>query len=325
MLTGDSLLCSWFPHQTVPTHVWIDSNSKVFAITSGSNATAEHITSFLTGQPTLLSEQKMLPTLPEDFPLIMAADSNTLNNNKFYSYLLPAVGVYGVVDHGMMITPGSPTANRIILNNADIIELLQVAYAEGHDKYGARNSIILEVKDPSKYQFPENDNLFDEWYKSNSYCYEIKVPPAQASSIYKIMQKQLITYFNVTVKKEKRMIKCLVLQKIGKDNLLRSKGGKFDSNFSKVTNDSIRYFKNAPFEYFSSLLEYVFKAYNIGSPFIDATNIMEKIDIKIPSSAWEDLPDYKSLNPALIQYGLQIREKSYMTNVLVIRENNLTK
>jgi uncharacterized protein (TIGR03435 family) len=291
------------------------------AITIAANANSTRISEFLEGKSFEFLEKKLLPVAKWDLPLIVA-DSQALIDAKFYSYLSPEVKAFGMEDISIS-SRGNSQIDRVLINGASIMSLFIKAYREGTYKYFAHNSVVLKVKDTFKYTEPSNMTLFNNWVKTNHYCYELKLPPAQSGQLYTIMQRQLCSYFNVTVTKEKRRIKCFVLTRIGNSSLLNTKGGEFDTNSSSENKGLFVYFKNAPFSQFAWSLEYIF-ASNTGTlPFVDRTGITSKIDLEVPAEAWDDLPDYAALNKALKKYGLRIVEKFCLNDVLVIRENDL--
>lgn len=319
-VTGDTILSSFFPHQLVPHDVWIDSSGIIRFITDGYNTTSKHIQEFLEGEVLHLKEKNDNYHYVWYKPLIATVDSAALSKIYYYSYLMPSIDGYSLVVSRERIN-GSKMINRIRLNMASLLRLYSVAYGEeGKYDFSSRNSIILEVPDTSIFVYPKDNNLRDEFMENHSYAYDLQVPPSLANQLYKFMQQDLVRYFGYVGKVEKRKVRCLVLLRTGKEDKLRSEGGIPRTNLFSNTQDSVRYFINKPFSGFTSWLNYVFKAYVIPTPFIDATGYEGKVDIWISTSAINNVTNIPMLNKTLKRYGLILVEKDWPTNALIIRK-----
>ncbi len=319
-VTGDSILSGFFPHLLVPHHVWIDSTGTVRYITDGWNTTAAHIQDFLEGKDIRLPEKRDILHFDWDKPFITIADSNIQNQVEYYSYIMHAInglsGSYGIDSKG-----GSSIPNHISFNRAPAIRLFAMAFGEnGKYDFEPRNTVILEVKDTSKYIIPKNIDAFNKWQTKYSYCYELMVPPSQADQLYTFMQQDLMRYFGVKAKVEKRNIKCLVLCLISRKDKLQTKGGTPKTNFYSRTEDSIKYYHNHPFNEFVSNLKGYYKREGLAVPFIDGTGYSGNVDIEISADVWANIMNISAVNNALKKYDLQLKEKDLPTEVLVIRD-----
>ena len=314
MVMGDSVLHKLFPHLFIPHHVWLDSNIIVAYITDGHNATAKNIEDFLNGKDVGLSFKKDM-TLYE-VPLVSKIPDWT--ENVYYYSALSRYQPGLDIGNSIKSTVGNAIPNRLSCSGNSILKLFQVAFSEGN-KYNLEpsNTIILNVKDKWKYTFPEDKDQYAEWYKSNVYYYELLVPPARASELYKIMQKDLLRYFDVDVRVEKRKIKCLVLKRTSREDKLRSNGGKPQNRLWVA--DSIKYLKNRGFDEFAFWLKMSFDP-TIYPPFINATNYKGNVDVRVNSIGSGTEARISWIRRELKRYDLDLVEESHLTDVLVITE-----
>lgn len=318
-VTGDTILSKFFPHVYVPHHVWIDSNGKVLFITDGYNATAEHIQEVLKGNSIDLAEKKYEKGYVFDSPLTAMSNGKWIEKIKSYSLLMHCIS--GVTFSNATIpTTDNGKPNKITQNCASIEQLYTVAYDQGgmYD-FSASNSVILEVRNPYKYQFPKDYNEWDKWMEENSYNYEIMIPPSEADELFIKMQEDLKRNFNVNGTIEKRMVKCLVLVKAKANDKLKSKGEKSVSNFWVMTDDSLRFMKNKPFEDFVNVLAISSKTKGIPTPFVDGTNYSGNVDISITVDAIDNFKIAK-LKDELSSYGLDLVEQNRLINALVLTD-----
>jgi len=323
IITNDSVLSNLFPYATVPHHVWIDKNRIVRAITHGYNATAENIGAVLENKKTNFSEKRNLTDYDwTNSPLIAGTSIELFSNVQFYSSLMKAnEELPGII--GMNKINGSTTSNRIYANKVAIVDLFRMAFSEGN-KYNLtpRNTIILEVKDSFKYIYPSDKNLMDEWRAENSYGYELLVPPSKSKNLYIIMQDDLMRYFDVEAKIEKKEINCLVLVKTDEQNKAFNEN-KIAKSEHKRRNDTM-IFINQPLKDLSTILKSILDAKGVIAPFIDQTHYSGTITLDLFFNRYLKNRDelVASLRKQLQRHGLDLVEKKSVTNVLVIKERN---
>lgn len=314
-VTGDSTLSKLFPHLLVPHHVWLDSNRIVDFITNGWNTTEDNIRLFLAGKDLKLPEKKDVLHFDWDRPFITLVDSNLQKQVEYYSYIMHAVqglsGSYSIDAKG-----GSLTPNHISFNRAPAIRLFITAFEEG-GKYDfkPRNSVVLKVKDSAEYIPPEDVNDFDKWIDKYSYCYELKVPPLRASKLYTFMQQDLERYFDVEAKIAKNEARCLVINKINSKNIIKTKGGRTET----YQKDGLWYFHNVPFKDFILNLKVVANGNQYPNPIIDNSGIKGNVDMAIDASLIKNF-NVVSLIKCLRKYGLNAKERDWVTDVLIIRD-----
>lgn len=320
-VTGDTILSNFFPHIYIPHHVWIDSTGKVRFITNGYNATAEHIEKFLNGDSINLVEKKYEKDYVFDSPLMAISKGKWFDKVESYSLLMHCIsGVTFPNAASSTIDGGKP--NRITQTGVSAEQLYTTAFSEnGKYDFRASNSVILQVNNKFKYRVPIDNNEMDKWVEKYCYIYELMIPPSESNQLYKKMQQDLSRYFPIHALIEKRKVNCLVLVKTGKGNILESKGGKPESNFWIMTNDSVRFMKNKPFNTFVNVLAVSAKAKAIPTPFINGTNYSGNIDIKISTDAIDDFKIDK-LKKELNRYGLDLIEENRIVDVLLLKERN---
>lgn len=321
-VTQDTILSNYFPHVYVPHHVWIDSIGKVRFITNGYNATAEHIEKFLNGDSISLAEKEYEKDYSFDSPLMAISKGKWFDKVESFSLLMHCIS--GVTfSNAASSTTDNGKPNKITQTCASIEQLYTTAFSEnGKYDFSSSNSVILEVNNKSKYRIPNDNNALDKWAEKYSYNYELMVPPSESDKLYYKMQQDLNRYFEIHGSIERRKVKCLILIKSSKMKYeLESNGGKPATNFWIMTNDSMRFMKNKPFNNFVNVLSVAAKAKGIPTPFINETNYIGNIDIKISTSAIDDF-EIDKLKKELNNYGLDLIEENRLINVLVLKETN---
>lgn len=321
MITDDSLLTKYFPHDGVPFHVWINEEGRVYALASGHNTNSENLDKYFSGKPLHLYEKKKVVPYNWDIPLVFK-DTSVLNKVKSFSYLMPYVDslrpalLYKKSKDGLV--------KRIICNGCSALELFLKAYNEGgkHKFSSHVNNVTLFVSDSSLYTFPKDENTLDEWVRSNSYLYDLSVPENKADLFYKIMQADLEKSFELHAKVEKKNIKCIALVKTNQEDKLFSKGGARLNAFRKYPFDSQWVFQNQPFSFFASRIEAVMSAHKYPLVFMDLTGYKGNVDIVIKAD-FVDKFDMNDLRKDLRKYGLDLIEKEIVSDVLIIKEESV--
>lgn len=309
MITSDSILDVLFPHNAFPHDVWIDSNRMVRYIVTGYNTNVKNVEEFLNGNPPVLKEKKDIFNYNYDVPVIAEGNGRWIKEALYYSYIMHRIPA----QVGGIIEP-----NHIYFNSASIVKLFKIAFSEGTKyNFNPRNTVILQVKNKSKYIYPENESDFDKWAENNAYYYELKVPDSMSSQLYEYMKQDLERYFDVRAFVSKRKVMCLVLVKKGSINKIKSKGGKTDSNIYSATGDTVCYFHNYALKNMMEELQALYQD-KIAMPFIDGTGYNGNVDIKFNRKAVGDL---SLLKKELLKNNLELVKKEWPTTVLVIRQN----
>lgn len=317
LITGDKVLHSYFPHETVPHYVWIDQQSKVVYITDAQAVTEKKIGDFLNGIKLKLSEKLSYTNFNDDTVLTADGNGRWLNSLKYNSSLYQCR-----VSGTQQINLKENTHIRFYKN---LVELVRLAVIEGDEqKYylKSRNNIVLQVADTSEYLAPHDPDKNYEFEMNHGYIYELLVPPEKAGQKYKFMQEDLKRYFDINFFVGKREIPCWVLTRISTTDKMASKGKMSDSLYSKIWgNDSNVIYNNVPVSEFVSGLNYIFSGHRIASPVVDGTGYQGKIDLIINKKSLVPF-DLDAIRNELRKYGLDLLHKNWLTHVLVIRENN---
>jgi len=319
LITGDTILGSYFPHETVPHYVWIDNNGKITFITDAMAVTEKKIRAYLNGDALKLSQKISYTDFKEEMPLVAEGNGRWLSMLKYNS------SIYQGRISGLQINLKEKTHLRFYKN---LVELVRIAVTEGDDqKYylKARNNIVLEVNDTSKYFPPGDRDKLYEFEMKHAFIYELQVPPEKANEKYKYMQEDLKRYFHIYFFVEKRKIPCLVLTRISADDKIATKGPILDSVYAKINGtDSNVAYNNVPISELVAGLNYNFIYNNIQFPVVDGTGYRGNIDLIISINSLSPL-NLNSLRKELRKYGLDLIEKKWVTDVLVIKEDNYKK
>jgi thiol-disulfide isomerase/thioredoxin len=215
-ITNDSVLSGYFYYSSLPTHVWIDSSGTVIQKTSGNNTTIENIAGILVGKKINLPPKKEFRYYQRGVPLFAEGAGRQIEHLQYYSVIMGSPeGLDGQSD--ILVDKDSATGNiqRIHIAQVPLQFLYQYAFynviTDNHFLFqGGR--VLLEVKDPGKFYWPDDKSFHDEWREKNLYSYEIKVPLAQSSQIYKWMLTDIDRYFGCTASIQQRKINCWVLK-----------------------------------------------------------------------------------------------------------------
>ena len=319
LITGDTILDSFFPHETVPHYVWIDNNGKVTFITDAMAVTENKIRAYLNGDALKLSQKISYTDFKEGMPLVAEGNGRWLSMLKYNS------SIYQGRISGLQINLKEKTHLRFYKN---LVELVRIAVTEGDDqKYylKSRNNIVLEVNDTTKYFAPNDYDKLYEFEMKNAFIYELQVSPEKTNEKYKYMQQDLKRYFNIDFYVEKRKIPCLVLTRISTDDRIATKGPMSDSVYAKIIGtDSNVVYNNVPVSELVSGLNYNFVHNKIDFPVVDGTGYRGNIDLTLSIKSLIPL-SFNLLKKELRKYGLDLIEKDWVTDVLVIIENNYKK
>lgn len=308
MVTSDSILDQFFPHNSFPHDIWIDSARIVRYIVTGYNTNEKNIRAFLEGKPPVLKEKKDIFNFNDNVPVIAEGNGRWVNRALYYSYIMHTIPaqVADILD-----------SNHIIKNSASIAELFKIAFNEVVKyNFNPSNRVILEVKDKARYIYPENAQDIDKWAKNNAYYYELKIPASDADKLYQFMQQDLERYFNVNAYVTQRKIMCLVLVRTGNLSKFKSKGGKMDSNIYSAAGDTACYFHNYTLGGIMQKLQPIYQ-YKLSTPFIDGTGYKQKVDIELSRNAIGKLP---LLRKGLSKYNLKLVKEPWLTTVLVVHQ-----
>lgn len=309
-IVEDKLLQKLFPHTGLPHYVWINADGIVSGITDYQALTIPNISRAIeTGSIKAIVKEDD-PRISHNKEIPILSNLNTNVPPILYHSLLSAYvpGFSG----GMDILPASETQSRkILLRNMSLQGHYRTAYGAGKVWFSDSN-IELQVKDPSRLEYPEGAD-YNAWIRENGYCYELQMPRALDSILFKRMQADLSRIFpQYKAGIERRTKKVLALVRTSSLDKIASKGGTRDYKFTGLQATM----KNIGINMLTSQLGVIFLQ-NLPMPIVNDTGYKGKVDLELNA----DLSDVKSLNSELKKYDLQLVEKDKEINVLVIRDN----
>lgn len=313
MFVSDSLLHRYFPHATVPHHVWIDNKKVVRYITDGYNTNVRNINDFFRGK----APQLHLKNEQKDFDvrrlLVSEAGDSFLKKLEMYSVITGMIDAYG----GNAYFINYDTINRQVglkIINVPLLFLYKVAFggALRENKF-ADNRIIVENRSPNKLFYNTNNFLDDTWKDENLFCYESRIALGREKELYTIMQEDLKRMFPYDVKVEKKPVMCYVLIRISKEDKLKTK-----SPNEKPYDDGY-VMTNVPFCTLIERLKSISNSFVF--PFVNDIDYNGAIDFKL-NNASNEIIDVNKLRLQLQRYGLDLVEEIRETEVLLIKGKN---
>jgi thiol-disulfide isomerase/thioredoxin len=321
ILVSDTILSRLFPHRGVPLHVWIGRKGEVSAITQAYNTNAENIAKTLAGQ-TLKLSRRWDYGIDTDHPLLSEQNKTILPLAIYHSMLLQGTEEYSIANAVYVIEDSllkEPVMIRAI--NASMLRLYNIAY--NRFLYGfnvsvfdlrQNNRILLDVKDPGKFNQPADQDKLAAWIAANQYSYELGVSPSQAKNIFKYMQDDLNRFFNYDAGIKKMKMKCIVLVRTsGKDKIRTTHPlSRASTSINKDNSISIC---NMPLAA-SLIKKMIYRNYHLTTPIIDGTGYSGNVDLEI-NAKLDDLP---ALKKNLQLYDLDLIEEEREIDMLVIRD-----
>lgn len=294
----DSILNSYFPHQTVPHQVWISGEGKVVAITRSAGVTEENVKAYLEGKM-LKMPVKNDWAFDKKKPLLVDGNGGESKDFIFRSMFTgyrDEIGSPG----GFRVNANNEVVGAYILNNS-LRGLVYGAYSEFSFN---PNKTFFDVNNPSLYRQDTNP--------SNLYCYDLVIPPVPMATFdqNKYLREDLKRFFGISVRKEKRKIKCLVLTASEQLAKAYTKYDKPDMDMDESTVD--RYIKDYSISEVIQFLDVLDK------PMIDNTKINKNIDLFFPKKM--DLTNETALIQFLQKVGFEIKEEEREMDVVVITD-----
>jgi thiol-disulfide isomerase/thioredoxin len=295
---ADTQLAALFPHTYLPHYVWIDGRGVVIAITGYEEVDSGNIRKLLAGGSLSVVEKTDPPVIPYNnhLPLLVDGNGGRGQNLVYHSVLTsytPGLDA-GVTQY----QPDSIRGRKITLRNVPLVTLFRNAYG-ARKVYFGNNRILLDVRDPSRFNSNLSGAPYLDWMAAgNGYCYELVVPPAMDSRTYAIMQEDMGRIFSQYRAQIVRMNRdCLVLERTGTEDHLRSHGGKSAAKFDGTG----CMLQNWPLSYLVTQLNVIYMQKS-PYPVINETGYSAYVDMELKAN----LSDTALVNKALAPYGLQL-------------------
>lgn len=308
---ADETLNKYFPHKVLPHYVWIDTSGKVTAITGHNEITADTIKMMLQkGKTTLKVKKDNFKPYDREKAVLFQNLGYTEKDVQFQSLITGfKEGLNTRLD---IIRNTDGKIRKVTILNGYIQFLFKIAWSD-ESRFFTNSRVLLEVKDTQKVISTTSGDKFRDWLKDNSWTYELIVPEYLSDKTFSIMRTDMERFFpQYQVSVEKRMRRCLVLERISTTDKIRSKGGEpgdsFDSFGMKMQNSSITLLV-------SQLNHYLQK---LDMPIIDATGYKDKVDLQLDAN----ITNVSELRKAFQKYDLDLIDKDYEIEMLVIRDRN---
>lgn len=279
-------LDTYFPCKIIPHEVWISPHGKVIAITPGDEVNRKNIRAMLTGSKIMLPLKK--DNIDFDKKIGLFINGNGGNGEQLLFRSILSGNVEGIGGGKGLLTKEGKTIGRYNYN-ATLPDLIKNAYSDVITTHN--NRLIIQLNDPNSL-----------------YCYELSVPPTDETAIQTFMQQDLKRYFNISVQKQCRATKCLVLA-IDPSKKLQQQNGNPRSAMVKETSGKHMY------NYEPSLIVNQLNRYS-PIPIIDETNTRIKISVDLPSH----VADIEGLKKAFQKSGLVLTEQTRVIEMILITD-----
>ena len=314
LVNGDTILNRLFPHTSEPFHVWLDSTGQILSYTYEYELTDDNIMSYLDGNRVNLNlEQFKGASIKKQ----TAFDETIMPVSQlgYYSYIMPC-------KTGYAFSSNSSSGNTLNSNNCSTAkELYLVAFLDsaGRD-FSEPGRLIITGIDTSLFRPPQSRKEYEEWRKTNTYTYQVKIPMGSQLDIRKVMQEDLRRFFGFKTSIERRMLPVMTLVRIGEKDMLKTKGGKRENNFFKDLihhgeGGDIRYARNCAFSLLSNFCRKLVNE-DFNMLYADHTGYSGNIDIELLKMG--ENRTLLSVNNELSKYGLKLEQKIAPVEVLVI-------
>jgi thiol-disulfide isomerase/thioredoxin len=292
----------YFQIKEFGTHVWIDDQGTVKAITDYTQVTEQNIAAFINKKDVHFREAEKSSFADYKEYLVTIANemdsTNVLFNSSLTKYLKGKKTTYPYFRKDV--------GTHLEATNVTIATLYRVAFGDstGIVPY---NRYLIESAYPEKFKMPDNAN-FNEWKIDNTFCYELRVPKEKQHDILKIMQDDLKRMFGAQVFFENRVQKCLVLTADKNIHIQADKTARPKVNYNAGGSSVI----NLPFSKFFDTIDH----YNQEKIIFDETGITENVTIALDAQ----MNDINALMEALKKYGLHLEYQDRSVKMLIIRD-----
>jgi thiol-disulfide isomerase/thioredoxin len=330
IIYGDTILTNVLFNYglSLPRIVWIDENGIIKHITLADEVNSKNISAFINNGKTEIDEKdkNVSSSLIDSLKRFTFNDSSrqSVANIKWQSSLYKEF-------QGLPRSPSAVPVLKTYVNglsiiaalNQSVMDLYRFAFGDLHLYINSNYNYIdrvtitrtlLKCKDSTKYGM----TVYNLTQSQELFSYQVIAPPfTSAQKLQEAMQSDLKRYFGFDAKKEKILMKCLVLTAFD-TSLLLFKGGEFKQKFTdielKLNEVRISYFIKSVESIIPNFGRYLLPPY----PIIDETGFKGKLgDIDIETN----VGDYIALDKALQRYGLRLKLEEREIEMLVIRES----
>lgn len=313
IVQADSGFLRLFPYNSVPHHVWLDSTFRIQYITTGSNATAPNISSFLKGIHMPFEEKYEFIKYDLSTPQLKQGGGRLYDSLRYCSYIMPYIQGYNGLIGRIIDTKRGIYGFKAY--NQPLLSIIKSAWERfPTETFENNNRVVLEIKDSTPFLQPADRNQYYSWCRKNVYSYELRLPAEKKDEVFPVMQQDLLRYFDYDISIEKREIPCLVLVRTSEEDKIGGKGipprSGSDTNGGK---DTIR-FRSIDLDGFVANLKSQYR--NLKTPFLNETGYSGSVDLWL--RGWPREID--TLNKELERFDLTLLAEKRQLEVLVIKD-----
>jgi thiol-disulfide isomerase/thioredoxin len=268
----DSVLNKFFPHQSIPHCVWLDSSLHVIAITGHSEVTADNIRRYLSGTPFSLPVKNDAILFDRDKPFLVDGNGGDPGDFIYRSIITNYKKNLGTSAGKDQREDGKIT--RMYIINYPLYSIFQLAYSDIL-KYNAKRTFIEAADSLLFIRTKDNDRA-----NQHLFCYDLTTPPDSQEQITRYLQNDLERTFHAVARNETRLVDCYILTTNTDVRHLITKGG---SSRRDTGPESLhKYLKNISIADAVSFLELL-----LSSPVIDESGFKKNIDISFPKNIYD--------------------------------------
>ena len=213
-IVGDSQVFRRFNFQTVPTHIWLDSNGKVRYIADGWDTNDSTIMAYLRGaDPKIVQKvedrhfdyRRIIRLLTKDNPYAPLLQQYSFFMGKIEGTRDMATFEQDSITQDLLL---------ITLINNFPLELFEFAFKRSYEVVHDNRRWVLEGKSASALVEPKEQNKKSQWRNAHMFTYQLKPPADKRKDALLFMQQDLNRFFGVNARIEKREMPCLALVKL---------------------------------------------------------------------------------------------------------------
>lgn len=289
-----------FPCREVPQLVWL-VDGKVKAITRATELTEENIQSVIEGKHVSFKMKQDRFDVNSREPLFINGNGGDGEGTIYRSLLTKRIE--GIGSHTGHRSEGNLVVGIYSWNNS-LLSLIRNGFPNEMDV--SRNMVFLDRKHLASMS--PNDSDFQKL--EEVYCYELIVPPTTYQLARQQFRQDLQRYFNASVKRETRLMKCLVLKK---ERDVNYRSGNQTASIELNENAIQKHIRNYPVNFIANLLNQY-----IPIPILNETGITQSIAIDLP----HNIKDIEGLKKAFWEIGICVEEQERLIEVAVISFSN---
>lgn len=331
ILTGDTQLYKYFPHEIIPHEVWISPDGRVYAFTDAGQVNMENVLAAYENKPAKIVEKVDVRGGNYNLPFLLGGlgegyklPPEKLNYNSLITSHIPGIAATASWPRiGGDVCKMRSTNNTIegLYQLALATKLAPISGPKDPNFYLGMSSRLIweesEIKDKYYLNFGKKRGIYKSFPEEDrTFCFELTVPRNDSLNINKYAVEDLNRFFgskfNIEGLKEKRIVDCLVLRKIEGAKPPFSKGEKSDMVVD-VENRQLKVINTKMTEFMFYWMNVALYLYE--TPIIDETGIEAPVDFDISCN----ITDPEAVGGALRKYGLELVHAKRSLDMIVIR------